>query len=139
GRGEGMGGGDALEDEPAAALRVPLGEQAERELDALGVVVRRLRQVANRERLRRHDEQRLDRAGDRVDGAGDDQAEWAIHDSVLSTSGREILIGANGAVCSSATSPLFRSSSSARNATATSTRESPSTSASKSKRRRRRS
>ena len=55
---------------------------------------------------------------------------------LLSRSGRETLIGANGAACASSISPVLRSSSSARKATACSTRESPPTSASKSKRER---
>src|SRR5439155_18880628 len=130
---------DVLEDDAAPPLRVPLREQAERDLDALRVLVRGLRELADVERLGGDHEQSLDRPRERVDRIGGDQAEWAIHESVLSTSAREILIGANGAAWSIAISPPLRSSSRARNATATSTRESPSTSASKSKRRRRRS
>ena len=127
-----------LEHDPAAALAVAVGEQAERELDPLGVVVRRLGELVDRERRGGDDEQRLDRPGELVDRVRGDQAERAIHSASSFCVWAETLIGANGAACSSAISPVLRSSSSARKATAWSTRESEPTSASKSKRRRRR-
>src|SRR5205807_7639739 len=116
-----------------------LGEKPERRLDPLRVVGGRLGELGDRERRRRHDQQRFHRAGEPVDGVRRDQAERTVHEASLSTSVREILIGANGAACSSAISPERRRSSSARNATACSTRDSSPTSWSKSNRERRRS
>src|SRR5207247_1361611 len=131
---------DVLEHDPAAALREPLAEQPQRRLHPLGVVVRRARQVVRRQRLRRHHRQRLDRPREPVDRARGDQAERAIpvHSTLLSSSARRTRIGANGAACSSETSSVRRSSSSARNATACSTRDIPATSASRSNTLRRR-
>src|SRR5262249_9225284 len=129
---------DVLEDDAAPALAVPLAEEAQGRLDALGVVVGRLGELVDGERPRRDDEQRLDRAGELVDRVRGDQPERTFHCRLLSASGREILIGANGAAWARTSSFRLRSSSSARNATATSVRVSPSTSWSKSTRERRR-
>src|SRR5262249_10275267 len=121
--------------DPAAPLPVALGEQPERGLDALDVVLGRGGQVLDGQRLRRDDEQRLDRAGELVDRVRRDQAERTVHPRLLSSAALATRIGANGAACSIATSPALRSSSMARNATACSTRVSCATSWSKSKRR----
>src|SRR6266508_716607 len=126
-----------LEHDPRAPLPIPIGEQTARRLDPLAVVRRRLRELLDRERLRGDDEERLDRPRELVDRTRGDQAEWAIHDSPLSASGREILIGANEPACSIAISSARRRSKSAKKATAISTREKPSTAASKSTRERR--
>src|SRR5918992_217747 len=96
------------------------------------MVARGLHELLDHQRLRGDDEQRLDRPGELVDRVRGDQAERAIHGSLLSTSVREILMGANGAACSIATSFARRRSSSARNATATSIRLIPATASSKS-------
>src|ERR671912_507110 len=117
-RAEGVAAGHLLEHDPAAALAVAVCEQAERELDPLGVVGGRIGEIADRQRRGRDDEQRLDRAGELVDRIRGDQAERAIHSAVLSVSGRETLIRAKGAACSRAISPALRSSSRARKATA---------------------
>src|SRR5205814_8981536 len=131
---------DLLGHDPAPPLAIPVGEQPERDLDALPLVLARSGKVLRRQRLGCDDEQRLDRPGELVDRTvGLDQAERTVQERLLSASAREILIGAKGAACEIAISSCLRSSSSARNATATSTRESPATSASKSKRERRRS
>src|SRR6266508_147655 len=132
---------DALEHDPAAALAVAILEQPERRFDPFGRFLGGLGQIVRRERLRRHDEQRLERPRERVERTRRDQAERALHASTPSSppAARATRIGANGAACSSETSPARRSSSSARNATACSSRERPATSCSKSNRRRRRS
>src|SRR5581483_6769964 len=136
-RPEGPAAGDVLEHDAAPALAVPLAHEPERRLDALDVVVRCVRELLRRQRLRGHDEERLERPGELVERVRCDQAERSVHEASLSTSGREILIGANGPDCSIVTSPNRRRSRSARKATACSTRESDSTSWSKSKRERR--
>src|SRR5439155_19271953 len=127
---DGIAAGDVLEDDPAATLAKAVGEQAERGLDAVGVVVCRNRQVLHRERSRGDHEQRFERPRQAVDRVGGDQAERAIHAPLPSTRARETLIGANGRPWASETSPMRASSSSARKATTCSTRESPSTSVS---------
>src|SRR5207248_10935901 len=137
--------GDMLEHDPAAAFRIALPHEAERCLDALGIVVGCICELLHRQRRRGDDEQRLQRAGELVERITGDQAERSVHAVVLSSSSRlsfparAILIGANGAGCSIVISPERRSSSSARNATACSIRGSSLTSWSKSKRERRRS
>src|SRR5205085_3054991 len=104
---------------------------------ALGVVVRGVRQLLHRERRGGHHEQGLDGLGQLVERVARDQAERTVHEASLSTSVREILIGAKGCAWSIETSPVRRSSRSARNATACSTRERPVISCSKSIRERR--
>src|SRR4029079_10138092 len=133
-----------LAHDPAPALREPLGEERERLLDPADVVVRGDRQILRGERLRGHDEQRLERPGELLDGRACDYAQRTFHWlSPSSVSGRVpswwTLIGVNGPACSIRISPALRSSSSARNATACSMRERPAASCSKSQRRRRRS
>ena len=66
---ERVAAGDLLEDDAAAALAVALAQQPERGLDPLRVVGGGLGELGDRERLRRDDEQRLDGAGERIDGA----------------------------------------------------------------------
>src|SRR5262245_10712017 len=137
-RAERPAAGDVLEHDAAPALAVPLPEQAQGRLDPLHVVTGRFGELVRRERLRRHDEQRLDRPCQRVERVRLDQAERALHTATSSTAtSRDTRIGANGAACSSETSPARRNSSSARKATACSTRDKPATSWSKSKRARR--
>src|SRR5581483_10769661 len=133
--------GHVLEHDPARSFREPLPQDLQRVADLLGVRVAYNLQILERERLRGDDEQRLDRARELggAGGLGGDQAERTVHERLLSASGREILIGANGAACAMASSFCLRSSSGARKATAISTRDIPSTSWSKSKRDRRRS
>src|SRR5207244_711290 len=144
-RAERPAAGDVLEHDPAPAFGVALAHESQCRFDALGVVVRGLRELLDREGCRRHDQERLERAGELVERIGRDQAERTVHSPVLSSLSvdscplRKILIGANGADCSMAISPVRRRSSSARKATACSTRESCPTSWSKSKRERRRS
>src|SRR5581483_3938236 len=130
--------GDVLQDDPAAPFGIALADEPDRGFDPLRVVVRSRRQLVDRERRRRDDEQRLERPRELVERIGCDQAERTVHEPSLSTSFREILIGANGAACSIRISPERRRSSSARKATACSTRESSPTSWSKSNRDRRR-
>ena len=96
------------------------------------------RELVHGQRLRRDDEQRLDRAGELVDGLAGIRRSGRSMRPPFARRGREILIGANGAAWASTISPCLRSSSSARNATALSARDSPTTSWSKSNRRRRR-
>ncbi len=66
-RAERVAAGHLLEHDAAPTLAIALAQQPERGLDPLGVVVRRLGQLRHRERLRRDDEQRLDRARERID------------------------------------------------------------------------
>ena len=86
-----------LEHDPAAPLPVALAHEPERSLDALRIVRRRLGELLRRQRRRGDDEQRLDRLGQLVERIGGNQAERSVHESSLSTSAREILMGANGA------------------------------------------
>src|SRR4029077_10319049 len=130
--------GHVLQHDPAAALGIALSQETQRGLDALGVVVRRLGELVDRQRLRGHDQQRLDGSSQPVDRARGDQAERAVHSSLLSSAALLTRIGANGAAWSSATSPPRRSSSSARRASACSILDIPSISASRSKTLRRR-
>ena len=88
---------DMLQHDPAAPLGVALAHEPERRLDPLHVVVRGLRELLDRQRRRRDDEQRLERAGELVERILCDQAERTVHEASLSTSVCEILIGANGA------------------------------------------
>src|SRR5262249_36729147 len=137
-RAERPAAGHVLEDDAAAPLRVPLADEPERRLDPLRVVVGRLSELLERERSGGHNEQRLERPGELVERIRRDQAERTVHEASLSTSVREILIGAKGAAWSIVISPARRMSSRARNATACSTRVSSPTSWSKSNRDRRR-
>ena len=89
--------GDLLEHDPAPTLAETLPEESEGGLHALGIVLGRLGELGHRERRGGDDEQRLDGAREVVDGVGRDQAERAVHVVILSSSAREILIGANGA------------------------------------------
>src|SRR6266545_4918124 len=111
-----------LQHDPAPALAIAVGEECERRLDPLRVVLDRLGELLDGQRLRRHDEESLDRARELVDRIRCNQAERTFHDRPPSTSPRATLIGANGAACWISISPVLRSSSRARNATATSTR-----------------
>src|SRR5439155_10923021 len=123
--------GHVLEHDAAPALTEALREQFERRLDARLVVVGDEGQIGHAERRGGDDEHRLDRPRKRLERAGRDQAERAVlHAELLSLSGRETLIGANGAAWSMRTSFPLASSRSARNAAACSRRDSPSTSAS---------
>src|SRR5581483_10873838 len=137
-RAERPAAGDVLEDDAAPTFAVALAHQTQRRLDPLRVVLGRLGQLLHRQRRRGDDEERLHRAGELVERVAGNQAERSVHESSLSTSVREILIGANGAAWSIAISPARRSSRRARNATACSIRDSSPTSWSKSNRTRRR-
>src|SRR4029453_1823433 len=111
---------DLLEHDPAPTLRVPVREELQRRFPPRLAPPRRPRQLVQRQRLGGDDQQRLDRASEALDRTCDDQAEVAVfHRGVLSsTSGRETLIGVNGAAWASSTSPALHSSSSARKAAA---------------------
>ena len=61
---EGVAACDVLEDDAAAALRVVVAEQLECGLHPLRAVVRRGRQIVDREGLRGDDQQRLQRPGE---------------------------------------------------------------------------
>src|SRR5262249_37416398 len=137
GRAEGPTAGDLLEHDPAASLAMAILEQVESRLDTLRRLLCGSTELLDRERRRGDDEQRLERPPEPVERVGGNQAERTVHAELLSTAARAILIGANGAAWLISTSPCFRSSSSARNATATSVRGRPPTSWSKSNTRRR--
>ena len=81
---EGVAAGDVLEHDPAPALAVALGEEAERELDPLRVVRGRVGELVDRQRRRGHDEEGLERPGELVDRVRGDQAERTIHSALLS-------------------------------------------------------
>src|SRR5205814_8379758 len=110
----GPAAGDLLEHDPAAALAVALGKQLERLLDVGRLRLGRLAQVRERERLRRDDEQRLDRPSQLGGGSdlGRNQAERTVQERLLSASAREILIEANGEAWARSISFCFRSASS---------------------------
>src|SRR5262249_31043320 len=116
---------------------VALAEEAQCGLDPLLRLVGRVAQFLGRERGGRDDEQALDDARECIERIGGDQAERAFQETLLSTSARAILIGANGAAWLMTISSCLRSSRRARKATATSTRDMPATSRSKSNSRRR--
>src|SRR5581483_2379486 len=82
--------GDELENDPAAPLGVPLAHEPERPLDALGTVVRRLRQLGGGELRARDDVQQIERPGLLFDRIRRDQAERTVHESSLSASMRDI-------------------------------------------------
>src|SRR5262245_23145762 len=86
--------GHRLEDDAAASLRVALLQEADRGLDTLRIVLRRLGQLLDRERSGRHDEERLHGPREAIDRVGGDQAERAFHSVILSLSALETLIGA---------------------------------------------
>jgi len=64
--------GDVLEHDPAAALAIAVDEQLERRFDRHRGLVRRVRELLDRERRRGDHEQRLDRLRERVGGVGGD-------------------------------------------------------------------
>src|SRR5262249_37180593 len=136
---EGPAAGDRLEDDAAPPFLVPLREEPEGKLDPLGIVIRGGRQLLQRKRRARDDEQRLDGPRELVERVGGYEAERAFHAGVLSSVAAvsspilDTRMGANGAAWLIEIWLARRSSSRARNAIACSARDMPSTSESKSK------
>lgn len=89
--------GNLLEDDAAPGFAVALAKEGQRGLDALRVVLGRIRELADGERRGRDDEKRLDRPRETIDRVRGDQAERAVHTRILSSSALETLIGAKGA------------------------------------------
>src|SRR6185436_17525751 len=108
--------GDLAQDDPAPALGEVLAEEAERLLDLPLARLAGLGQVAGADRLRREEEQRLDRACE------------VAHASAS----RLILIGPKASLCSQLASPVLYMSSRANRVTAWVSLSSPPNSSSKS-------
>src|SRR5439155_12634424 len=97
--------GNALEDDAAAPFGEPLPQDLQRLLDPREVVVRCDGEVLGGQRLGGDDEQRLQRAGQLVDGIRRDQAERTFHGlspspAIAGLPALWMRIGANGAACS---------------------------------------
>src|SRR5439155_884053 len=76
---EGPPAGDLLQDDSAAPLAIALAEQPEGSLDPFNLIAGGFGQLVHRQRLRRHDQERLERPGERIDRVGRAQAERALH------------------------------------------------------------
>src|SRR5439155_19766030 len=113
GRAKGVSLRHPLENDPAPSLGVTLLQQLERGFDTRPVLVRGVGQLVHGERLRGDHEQRLQRASEAVERAGEDQAERAVFHAVSFSSTRWTKIRANGAAWSIAISPDLRSSKTA--------------------------
>ena len=113
-RAEGPAARDLLEDDPAATLAVASGEQPERGLDPLRLVLCGRRELLDRERRDATTSSASIVRASAVDGVVDERRLARAYE-----------IGSKGAAAERRPRPALRSSRSARNATACSTRREP--------------